>query len=298
MKPAPGLISYFSPTVPFPPESPALPKSIFFKAQLLSTLSFLKAQPLKNLSSIMKQPRHIAEGEADCPPLVPESLRCYNMKYCPYAQRTLLVLVHKNITFDIVNINLKRKPSWFLDRSVLGKVPALERADGSTICESLVTMEYLDEVYPESAIRRGDPWSKAQDKVLVEQFSALPNNVHKFYYSNPTPEETQKIFAKLTNVLDILEAELARRNTVFYNGANPGFVDFAMWPWFERLPILADFAGTNVLTDKQTKLLTWVQSMQEVPAVKALLIPVEEHLKFLRSFKDGVPDYNFNVQDS
>ena len=59
-----------------------------------------------------------------------------------------------------------------MERAALGKVPTLERADGDTITESLVTMEYLDEVYPEPPLFPKDSWKKAQDKVLVEIFGA------------------------------------------------------------------------------------------------------------------------------
>ena len=32
-----------------------------------------------------------------CPPLTPGVLRLYSMRFCPYAQRTRLVLLHKKI---------------------------------------------------------------------------------------------------------------------------------------------------------------------------------------------------------
>jgi glutathione S-transferase len=35
------------------------------------------------------------------------------MRFCPYAERTMLVLLAKGIPFDVVNINLKKKPEWF-----------------------------------------------------------------------------------------------------------------------------------------------------------------------------------------
>lgn len=35
------------------------------------------------------------------------------MKFCPYAQRTRLVLNAKGIPHDVVNINLKDKPEWY-----------------------------------------------------------------------------------------------------------------------------------------------------------------------------------------
>ena len=40
-------------------------------------------------------------------------------------------------------------------------------------------MEYLDEAYPEPPLFPRDPWSKAQDKVLVEIFNA------KVSYNDP-----------------------------------------------------------------------------------------------------------------
>ena len=38
----------------------------------------------------------------------------YNMRFCPFAERTMLLLLAKNIPFDVVNINLKKKPEWFV----------------------------------------------------------------------------------------------------------------------------------------------------------------------------------------
>ena len=72
---------------------------------------------------------HLAEGST--PPQVdPDRVTVYNMRFvasylalhvftlllrfCPFAQRTILVLLAKNIPFDVVNINLKKKPEWFL----------------------------------------------------------------------------------------------------------------------------------------------------------------------------------------
>ena len=38
-------------------------------------------------------------------------------RFCPYAQRTILTLLAKQIPFDVVNINLKSKPEWFLQNT-------------------------------------------------------------------------------------------------------------------------------------------------------------------------------------
>lgn len=48
-------------------------------------------------------------------------LRIYNMRYCPYAQRTVLVLNAKKIDYEVVNIDLVDKPEWLTSKSLFGK---------------------------------------------------------------------------------------------------------------------------------------------------------------------------------
>ena len=72
--------------------------------------------------------------------------------------------------FDIVNVNLKRKPAWYLELTKPGKVPLLQRSDGEVLGESLVTMEYIDEAFPGKQLFSKDPWVKAQDKVFLQEF--------------------------------------------------------------------------------------------------------------------------------
>ena len=71
----------------------------------------------------------------------------------------------------MVNINLVTKPDWYFSRNPLGKVPCLE-FDGKVIFESLVTADYLDEVYPSPYLLNSvDPFRKAQDRILIELFN-------------------------------------------------------------------------------------------------------------------------------
>ena len=38
-------------------------------------------------------------------------------RFCPYAQRTMLTLLAKGVPFEVVNINLKNKPDWFVEKT-------------------------------------------------------------------------------------------------------------------------------------------------------------------------------------
>ena len=45
------------------------------------------------------------------------SLSLNAVRFCPYAQRTILTLLAKQVPFEVVNINLKNKPEWFLQQT-------------------------------------------------------------------------------------------------------------------------------------------------------------------------------------
>ena len=86
---------------------------------------------------------HLEQG-SEKPAADNEKIQLYNMRFCPFAERTVLTLLAKKIPFDNVNINLKKKPDWFL-ASTMGKVPVIVHK-GKYIPESLITCDYLDEV--------------------------------------------------------------------------------------------------------------------------------------------------------
>lgn len=79
---------------------------------------------------------------------------------------------------ETININLKDKPDWFLEKNPLGLVPTLETPAGEVIYESPITCEYLDEVYPEKKLMPSSPYGKAQQKMMLEHFSKVMQISH------------------------------------------------------------------------------------------------------------------------
>lgn len=85
------------------------------------------------------------------------------------------------VTFrhEVVNVNLKNKPDWFLQRNPFGKVPVLEQ-DDKIVYESLICSDYLDQTYPGNKLTPDDPYRLAQDKILVEHFDKVKTSVTSF----------------------------------------------------------------------------------------------------------------------
>ncbi|KAG3264134.1 glutathione S-transferase omega 1, transcript variant X2 [Ictidomys tridecemlineatus] len=220
--------------------------------------------------------KSLAKGSAPPGP-VPEGLiRLYSMRFCPFAQRTRLVLKAKGIEHEIININLRNKPEWYFKKNPLGLVPVLENSQGQLISESTITCEYLDEAYPGKKLLPDDPYEKACQKMVFELFSKVPSLMANFIKGqnkenwSGLKEELKKEFSKLEEVL-------TNKETTFFGGNSVSMIDYLIWPWFERL----EAVELNECVAHTPKLKLWIAAMKKDPTVSALLHDVKTHQGFL-----------------
>jgi glutathione S-transferase len=229
-----------------------------------------------------------------CPPLKDGTLRLYSMRFCPFAQRTRLVLAHLNIPHEVVNVNLKEKPEWFFKKNPLALVPVLEKGD-DIVYESSICDEYLDEVYGKQSLLTTDPLERARQKIIGERFSKV---IAPFYgILRQTGDERVQAVETAQKAFDIFEELLTGK---FFGGETPKMIDYHIWPWYERLGMLEQMSGGIVILpkDRFPKLNSWIARMKEVPAVKATSFSTDLHVKFFESHtqKDGKADYDLGLE--
>lgn len=198
----------------------------------------------------------------------------YSARACPYAHRTRLVLAEKRVGFDLVEIDLQNKPRQFLDVSAYGKVPAISHGTHH-LWESAVINEYLDEVFkdppllPESAIGRAQAriWVDYANTRFVGPFGSLLRG-------EAGPQEFDSVVA-------YFEREglaMHGHKGPFFFGARPGLVDFAFYPWFERLPALQHYREF-ALPKTLARLQAWLEALRGLPSVKEQASPTEFYIE-------------------
>lgn len=223
---------------------------------------------------------------ADFPPLAEGTLRLYSMRLCPFAQRARLLLNLKGIPYETVNISLEDKPEWLLDRNPNGKVPVLEQ-DGRILYESLIVSEYVDTVYPaDGPVIPANPYRKARDAMLIDFYGNkyIPN-YYKMVFSEGKDKEAAQV---IITALQKLENELKERKSVFFGGEKAAFIDYMVWPWLERLPVLTHFNGdVNLTSFPLTE--KWREAMLTLPAVQLALLDTKTHLEFYRQWRAKNP---------
>ena len=53
----------------------------------------------------------------------------YSNKWCPYSKRAILSLDFAGIDYQLIEIDLKNKPQWFIDLTERGTVPVLQTTE-------------------------------------------------------------------------------------------------------------------------------------------------------------------------
>jgi len=238
------------------------------------------------------------KGSQAPPPTAKDQLRVYSMRFCPYAQRALITLQLKKLPYEVINVGLRDKqPDWFTEtKNPLGKVPAVEY-NGQIVYESLVVAEYLDEKFPDAPrVLPADPYERAKHKMLIERIgSALTGAFYGVLFHQKDPESVKK----LAEAMKFIDEQL---KTTYFSGNEPGFADYMMWPWFERLEPLIKLiqastptADVAITIDRYPRLAKFIQSMSSNESLREVIRPVEQHMGFMKSVAAGSPNYDFGI---
>ncbi|CAL8123723.1 unnamed protein product [Orchesella dallaii] len=240
---------------------------------------------------------HLTSG-SPCPPLQDGKVRIYAMRFCPYAQRALLTSAAKNVETDIVWINLKDKPEWLVEKSPGGKVPSVEIGDGRIVYESLIIADYFDDAYPEPNLHSKDPVSKAVDRILVEGWGKAGSPFYQLaFVGSVDAEKVPELIKEFEGVVSTYSKELEKRGTKFFSGdERPGMLDYMIWPWFERRPVIPmffpDAANWDEIRQNSAAIDQWYNRMKEDPAVAKYFVTPEIHHRYCITVKEGNIDFD------
>jgi glutathione S-transferase len=202
----------------------------------------------------------------------------------------------KNVTTDVVFINLKSKPDW-IATGLGGKVPVIETDDGS-INESLFEADFLDETYPvQGELYPANTFLKAVDRLWVDNYNKLiPGLIFEILqgkgYANPS--EVPALMKQFEDGITKYGDELTRRGTTFFGGnGKPGMMDYMLWPWMERKPVLQMYYPNSYdYTKTSARMAAWAEEMKKDEAVKTFGLAPQVHYEYVASVRAGNPNYD------
>jgi glutathione S-transferase len=171
--------------------------------------------------------------------------------------RTRMVLHEKGIDFDVHEVDLGNKSEEFLSVSPYGKVPVLV-VNGTSLYESNIVNEYLDEVYGSPRLMPENPEGRA----LARSWMAFADDYFfpSIFRVRTGPQrglsegQIQEAKEKLGDALSRMERQLEGRQ---YLAEEFTLADIAHAGNFHRLRELAE--GGDVFLHKYPNVMAWME---------------------------------------
>ncbi|KAE8687437.1 Glutathione S-transferase 3 [Hibiscus syriacus] len=199
----------------------------------------------------------------------------------PFAMRAKLALLEKGIKHECKPQDLLNKGPLLLQTNpVHKKIPVLIH-NGKSICESLIIVRYIDEVWNHvSPLLPSDPYQRSQALFWADYVEKYIYDLGKRVYIGQ--EDQVEVKEKLIQCLKTLETELGDK--LHFGGDSIGFVDVALLPftsWFYTYETSGNFS----IQESCPKLIAWVQRCQEKPSVSMALPHPHKIYDFYLQFK-------------
>ncbi|XP_067128585.1 pyrimidodiazepine synthase-like [Centruroides vittatus] len=229
------------------------------------------------------------------PPPSNKEIRLYGMRFCPFTKRVRLVLTAKDIPYDMISINLRSKPEWFLEKNLSGKVPLYDEG-GKLLTDSVIICDYLDDAFPDKKLYPSDPYLKAKDKLMLEVFGKILGKISNVLHNELKEEEFPQFWSDIKEPLTQYESELSSRGS-YFGGKTPGMLDYLVWPWFEIIPALYLIHPqlSKFPSESYPLLSKWIEDMTLNKSVKSVAVDPQTYAGFVETLLKGRPNFDYGL---
>ncbi|KAL2939546.1 putative glutathione S-transferase parA [Bienertia sinuspersici] len=201
----------------------------------------------------------------------------------PYVLRVKIALAEKGITeYVCKEQDLVNKGSLLIEMNPIHKTVPVLIHNGQPICESLLILQYIDDVWAHSSpLLPLDPYLRSQAQFWGDFIDKKIYDVGEQLLK--AKEEEQEILGKkfLEN-LNILEGVL--KNDNFFGGDTFGYIDIALVPticWFFTFEKLGNFK----IEPKFPKIVAWAKRCNERQSVSDALPDPEKIYSYVLELK-------------
>ncbi|KAJ6481323.1 hypothetical protein C8R47DRAFT_1135396 [Mycena vitilis] len=173
---------------------------------------------------------------------MPEQITLYTAKICPFAHRVEIALAEAKVGYNRYEIDLSNKPEWYAPKvNPASKVPHtayggpqvspdLPSPDSTKIAESLILVEFVADLYPDSAILPTDPVQRAKARFFIDAVST------KFLPAYMGPVARGTPFEPFYDALEAVQALIPADNT-YVLGDEYTAADIAITPFLARMEV-------------------------------------------------------------
>ncbi|XP_020204527.1 probable glutathione S-transferase parC [Cajanus cajan] len=199
-----------------------------------------------------------------------------------FGMRARIALAEKEIEYEYREEDLDNKSQMLLQMNPIHKkIPVLIH-NGKPIAESIIIVEYIDEVWKDKApFLPSDPYQKAQARFWADFVNKKIGDVGGRIWAGKR-EEIEVAKKELVENLKELEKVLGEK--AYFGGDTFGFVDIALIPfhsWFYTYETLGDFK----VEIECPKLIAWAKRCNQRESVAKSVAHENEVYDFVLQYR-------------
>lgn len=197
----------------------------------------------------------------------------HHIPVCPFSQRLEILLALKGcsdrVEFRQVDIT-KPRPQALLEKTRgTTALPILEAPEGRILKESLVILQYLEDLYPEPPVAQRDPWRRAVEGMLCRLEGDFCNQGYRFVM-NQSPDQREALREAMLKQYARLDDFLLEHSPegVFLFEAF-GWAEAVFTPFFMRFWFLEYYEGFALPDEpRYRRVRSWVDACLGHPAAQ------------------------------
>jgi glutathione S-transferase len=214
----------------------------------------------------------------------------YHIPVCPFSQRVEIQLELKgrrqDVDFFVVDITQPR-PDWLLQKSRgTTALPILDLPGGRILKESLVLLQYFEDVFPERPVAQRDPYRRAVENMLTRMEGDFCNLGYG-WVMNQDPGKRDACMAAMLKQYERLDDFLSH-----HSPAGPflfeefGWAETVFTPFFMRFWFLDYYEGFQLPADgRYARVQRWIDACLAHPAAQQ--VSREEIVKLYYDYAKG-----------
>ncbi|KAH9617049.1 hypothetical protein KSS87_023101 [Heliosperma pusillum] len=208
-----------------------------------------------------------------------EHVKLLGVRGSPVSARVEIALQLKGVDYEFAQQDLQNKSDELLKYNPIHKKIPVLLHNGLPIVESLLILEYIDEIWKETSLLPTDPYRRAQARFWAKFIDEkiMPATVNAFLGEDDTQKATEELHEHLkTFEKGMKTAELFKENKIKYLDIAGLFVIY----W---IPVLQEFAGKDVFTRANfPEIMSWADDIFDCSVVKNNLPDKQMMFGFLR----------------
>uniref|UniRef100_A0A0E0MA03 glutathione transferase n=1 Tax=Oryza punctata TaxID=4537 RepID=A0A0E0MA03_ORYPU len=203
-------------------------------------------------------------------------LKLLGMWASPFALRAKLALSFKGLSYDYVEEDFENKSELLLSSNpVHKKVPVLIH-NRKPICESLVIVQYIDEVFPDAGVTLlpADPHDRAVARFWAAYMDEKLFGAWIQLFRGKTEEEKAEGVKQTFAVVEKLEGALSEcsKGKPFFGGDTVGYVDVVLGSFLAWVHAIEEVFDLKQFDAAKTPLLAaWMERFDELDAAKEVM---------------------------